>query len=100
MGGGPGQGEGHGRRRGGGLCVRQEPRYAPIRYRYVPADSPEAEALPDWEGSKEQAWLEAYDPAERVVLVVLRYDSSISSYFIGAEPAPPEAHAVSKTKEN
>ena len=73
---------------------------APLRFRYLPADDPGIKEFPDWDGSKEQAWTASYDPAERVILVVIRYDSSISSYFAGTKPSPPHAYALSKAADN
>ena len=76
------------------------PQYAPLRFRYLPANDPAIAEFPDWEGSKEQAWMESHDPAERVIVVMIRYDSSISSYFAGAQPSPPDAYALLKASDN
>ena len=76
------------------------PQYAPLRFRYLPADDTGMKEFPDWEGSKEQAWIETYDPAERVILVVFRYDSSVSSYFAGTKPSPPDAFKAEQAKRN
>lgn len=76
------------------------PQYAPLRFRYLPVDDPGMKDFPDWEGSKEQMWIVSYDPSERVIVVVIRYDSSISSYFAGARPSPPDAYALLKASDN
>lgn len=69
-----------------------QPEYAPIRFRFFP----DAEALglmPDYEGSKEQGWVSNYDPDEKVIVTVVRFDSTgVSSYLIGAKPTPPECY--------
>ena len=69
----------------------EKPSLAPIRFRYFP----EAEAtklMPDYQGSKEQGWMVAYSPDEKVIVTVVRFDSGVSSYLIGAKPSPPECH--------
>ena len=69
-----------------------EPSLAPIRFKYFPA----AEALhlmSDYEGSKEQSWVGGYNPDEKVIVTVVRFDSTgVSSYLIGARPPPREVH--------
>lgn len=74
-----------------------EPQYAPIHFRYFP----EAEALslmPDYQGSKEQGWMGSYNPEEKVAVTIIRFDSGVSSYLIGAKPSPPECHKASKAE--
>ena len=70
-----------------------EPTLAPIRFKYFSA----AEAprlMSDYEGSKEQGWVGGYNPDEKVVVTVVRFDSTgVSSYLIGARPSPKELHA-------
>jgi hypothetical protein len=68
--------------------------------RYLAVNDPAMKDFPDLEGSKEQSWTDSYDPAERVIVVVLQHDSSISSYFLGAKPSPPDAYALVKAAEN
>ena len=73
-----------------------EPSLAPIHFKYFP----EAEILkvmPDYEGSKEQKWAAEYDPDEKVIATIIRFDSTgVSSYLIGGRPTPPECHRASK----
>ena len=76
------------------------PKYASLRFRYVPANDPDLNEFPEWAESKEQVWIKTYDPTERVIVVIARYDSSISSYLGGAQPRPPEAYALSKATDN
>jgi hypothetical protein len=94
--------------RGKGMVLVEEedfvfastPQYAPLRFRYLPANDPAIGKFPDWEGSKEQAWIGTYDPADRVIAVVIRHDFSISSYLAGAKPSPPEAYALARAADN
>lgn len=69
-----------------------EPSLAPIRFKYFSA----AEAprlMSDYEGSMEQGWVGGYNPDEKVVVTVARYDSTgVSSYLIGAKPSPKEVN--------
>jgi hypothetical protein len=76
------------------------PQYAPLRFRYLPVNDPAIKEFPDWEGSKEQSWIKSYDPAERVIVVVSRFDSNISSYYLGARPSPPDAYALMQAGNN
>ena len=77
----------------------KSPRFAPIRFRYVP-EVDARELLDDFEGSKEQDWLSTYDPAAKVIIVIVRHHGGISSYLIGASPNPPDAYLAEKTKQN
>lgn len=71
-----------------------EPSLAPIRFRYFStADAPRL--MSDYEGSKEQGWVGGYNPDEKVIVTVVRFDSTgVSSYLIGARPSPKEEHAA------
>ena len=78
----------------------ETPQYATLHFRYIPADDPELNGFPEWAESKERHWTETYDPTERVIVVVVRCDSSIASYFGGGPISPSEAHAMQKALEN
>jgi len=75
-----------------------EPQLAPIHFRYFPeAEIPAI--MPDYEGSKEQKWVASYDPKERVIATIIRFDSTgVSSYFFGARPTPQECHEIAKAE--
>jgi len=77
----------------------ERPRLAPIHFRYVSKADAET-LLDDWNGSKDQGWIETYDPKEKVILVIVRFDSGVSSYLIGSRPTPPEAFRLAKAGEN
>ena len=77
----------------------ERPELAPIHFRYVSKADAEA-LLDDWNGSKEQGWLATYDPKEKVILVIVRFDSGVSSYLIGAKPSPHDAYRLAKASEN
>ena len=77
-----------------------QPQYALLRFRYVPAKSPEFSTLPDWAGGKEQGWLETYDPKQKVIVMILRQGGGTSSYLIGANPPPPDCYTVKKSEQN
>ena len=72
-----------------------EPQLALIHFRYFP----EAEiqlVMPDYEDSKEQGWMSTYDPEERVIATIIRFDTGVSSYLFGARPTPPECYNANK----
>ena len=73
-----------------------EPQLAPIHFRYFPkAEIPAI--MPDYEGSKEQKWVASYDPKERVIATIIRFDSTgVSSYLFGAKPSPREIYEAGK----
>lgn len=75
-----------------------EPSLAPIRFHY----SPESEALSlmsDYQGSKEQGWMGSYDPEEKVIATIIRFDSTgVSSYLFGARPTPKEIYEAGKAE--
>ena len=77
----------------------ERPELAPIHFRYVSKADAEA-LLGDWNGSKEQGWIEIYEPKEKVILVIVRFDSGVSSYLIGAKPSPHDAYKMAKALEN
>lgn len=73
-----------------------EPSLAPIHFKYFP-EGEILKVMPDYEGSKEQKWVAEYDPDEKVIATIIRFDSTgVSSYLIGGRPAPPECHRASK----
>ena len=73
-----------------------EPSLAPIRFHYFP-ESEALNLMSDYEGSKEQGWMASYNPEERVIATVIRFDSTgVSSYLFGAKPTPPECHKAAK----
>lgn len=78
------------------------PQYAPVDFRYLPASRrDEMKDSGVTLGPKESAWLEEYDPAQKVIVMVLRdTPGGISSYLIGGTPSPPEAFRLAKAKEN
>ena len=69
-----------------------EPAMAPIRFRYFPK-SETLSLMPDYEGSKEQGWIASYNPKEKAIVTIIRFDHGFSSYLIGI---PPECHKDSK----
>ena len=73
-----------------------EPSLAPIRFHYFPeADIPAM--MPDYEGSREQGWMASYNPEERVIATIIRFDSTgVSSYLLRAKPTPPVCHNAAK----
>jgi hypothetical protein len=73
-----------------------EPSLAPIRFHYFPeAEIPAM--MPDYEGSKEQGWMASYNPEERVIATIIRFDSTgLSSYLFGAKPNPREIYEAGK----
>lgn len=69
-----------------------EPSLAPIRFHYFP-ESEALSLMSDYEGSKEQGWMATYDPEERVIATIIRFDSTgVSSYLFGTKPTPLECH--------
>lgn len=77
----------------------QSPAYAAIRFCYFP-DSEALSLMSDYEGSKEQGWVESYDPEAKVIVTIIRFDSGVSSYLIGTTPSPRESHLAEKAKGN
>lgn len=59
-----------------------EPTQAPIRFRYF-LESEALSLMPDYEGSKEQGWMASYDPEEKAIVTIIRFDHGFSSYLIG-----------------
>ena len=74
-----------------------ESQYAPIHFRYFPG-SEALSLMPDYQGSKEQGWMGSYNPEEKVAVTIIRFDSGVSSYLIGAKPSPPECHRAAKAE--
>ena len=73
-----------------------EPTLTPIRFRYFP-ESEALSLMSDYEGSKEQKWMASYDPTERVIATIIRFDSTgVSSYLFGAKPSPREIYEAGK----
>lgn len=73
-----------------------EPSLAPIRFKYFP-DAEAPRLMSDYEGAKEQGWVASYDPDEKVIVTVIRFDSTgVSSYLIGVRPSPKEMHDVGR----
>ncbi|MDD2708116.1 MAG: hypothetical protein PHV34_08910 [Verrucomicrobiae bacterium] len=84
----------------GAVCVVEEdfvhskhPAFAPIRFHYVVENSEELKAMGGWPGDKEQNWVRTYDPAVRVVVLVIRDNGGTSGYLAGGPKSPPEAFA-------
>lgn len=75
-----------------------KPQFAPIHFRYFP-EANMAELIADYEGSKEQGWMGSYNPEEKVIVTVVRFDSGVSSYLIGARPTPPECLEADKAED-
>lgn len=76
------------------------PAYAPIHFRYC-TEEDVRDIMPDYDGSKEQGWMESYDPEAKVIITVIRYDEiGVSSYLIGASPSPCICHIESKIEGN
>ena len=74
----------------------EEPRLTVFKLRYFP-DAEIQEIMPDYEGSKEQKWVASYDPKERVIATIIRFDSTgVSSYLFGARPSPREIYEAGK----
>ena len=73
-----------------------EPQLAHINFRYFPeAEIPTM--MPDYEGSKEQGWMTNYDPKEKAIVTIIRFDSTgLSSYLFGAKPSPREIYEAGK----
>ena len=73
-----------------------EPQLAAIRFHYFP-ESEALSLMSDYEGSKEQGWMASYDPEERVIATIIRFDSTgVSSYLFGARPSPKEIYEAGK----
>lgn len=73
-----------------------EPQFAAIRFHYFP-ESEALSLMSDYEGSKEQGWMASYDPEERVIATIIRFDSTgVSSYLFGANPTPREIYEAGK----
>lgn len=75
-----------------------EPTLAPIRFHYFP-ESEVLNLMSDYEGSKEQGWMASYDPEEKAIVTIIRFDHGFSSYLIGTKPSQPECHKAAKAKE-
>ena len=60
----------------------EEPSLAPIRFRYYPM-AEATKLMPDYQGSKEQGWMASYDPEEKAIVTIIRFDHGFSSYLIG-----------------
>ena len=59
------------------------PKLKGIRFHYLAKTERENPAFKDILAEKELAWLEAYDPDEKVILCVIREGGGVSSYLIG-----------------
>ncbi len=71
-----------------------------LRFHYAPVAERDKPPFTGLLAEKELAWLESYDPDERVVLCVIRADVGVSSYFIGGRSKPSEAYARQKASGN
>ncbi len=77
-----------------------EPRYASIHLRYVAEGSPRLQELGGWPGDKEAGWVKGYDPEARVIVLIVREDQGLSSYFLIPTLCPPKAFADQQARGN
>ena len=62
-----------------------------IRFHYLAQTEREHSAFKNVISEKEMAWMETYDPDEKVILCVIRDGGGISSYLIGGRMKNSEA---------
>ena len=77
-----------------------EPQYATIHLRYVAENTALLKEIGGWPGDKEAGWVATYDPAIRVVVLIVRDNGGTSGYLIGTSPRPPEAFAQQHAEGN
>jgi hypothetical protein len=92
--------------RGAVLVVEEDfvhaetPQYATVHLRYVSDASPVLKEIGGWPGQKEAGWVKAYDPDERVVVLIVRDNGGTSGYLIGGPTKPSVAFAQRKAESN
>ena len=99
---------GHYQRQGRGAVVADErdfirsevPQFTAIHLRYVGESSPLLKEIGGWPGEKEAGWVQSYDPAVRIVVLIVREPSGTSGYLLGTTPRPPEAFAEQQATAN
>ena len=69
------------------------PKLKGVRFRYLPLTERDKTPFEEVLAEKELAWLESYDPDDKVIVCVLREGEGVSSYLIGGRTRPSEAHA-------
>jgi hypothetical protein len=68
--------------------------------RYVAENTALLKDIGGWPGKKEAGWVASYDPAVRVVVLILREGGGTSGYLAGTSPPPPEAFAQQQAEGN
>ncbi len=76
------------------------PQFARIHLRYVSENSAILKKMGGWPGDKEAGWVATYDPAVRVVVLIVRDNGGTNGYLAGTLPAPPEAYAQQQAVGN
>ena len=98
----------HYQKQGRGAVVVEEgdfvhsevPQFTTLRLRYVAENTALLKEVGGWPGDKEAGWVASYDPAIRVVVLILRENGGTSGYLIGTSPRPPEAFAQQQAEGN
>lgn len=76
------------------------PELTPVHFRYF-TEADIREVMTDYDDSNEEGWVASYNPEEKVIVTVIRYDGTgVSSYLIGSRPSPLEAYRLEKVKGN
>jgi hypothetical protein len=73
------------------------PQLKGIRFHYLAQTEREQPAFKDILAEKELAWMETYDPDEKVILCIIREGGGISSYLFGGRIKNSEAYTRQKT---
>jgi hypothetical protein len=98
----------HYQKQGRGAVVAEErdfirtevPQFTTLRLRFVAQNTALLKDIGGWPGDKEAGWVASYDPAVRVVVLILREGGGTSGYLAGATPRPPEAFAEQQAAGN
>ena len=72
------------------------PQLKGIRFHYLAKTEREHPAFKDILAEKELAWMETYNPDEKVILCVIREGGGVSSYLIGGRMKNSEAYTRQK----
>jgi hypothetical protein len=73
---------------------------ARLKLRYVAENTAMLQEAGGWPGDKEAGWVASYEPAIRVVVLILRENGGSSGYLAGTSPRPPEAFAQQQAEGN
>jgi len=98
----------HFQKQGRGAVVADEldfvhsevPQFTTLQLRYVAENTALLKEVGGWPGDKEAGWVATYDPAIRVVVLIVRDNGGTSGYLAGTSPCAPEAFAQQQAEGN